>query len=152
MGMAGLREDSRMGLTQPAHLTSLVLRTDFSDDQAWGTLQATVNMSCEYPCATYVSDQADAGVSIQELVETHSSSGDYIGYLVLADAVTMRDPEQPLLAVDLNREPGRTFRVPPRWYAEISANLTIANLSFDDFANAADALGTYRGFGGGEPG
>src|SRR5262249_62177740 len=107
----GVREEPRMGPPHPAGLTSLVLRTDFSDDQAWETLQATINLSDEYPCATYVSDQAYAGVSIQALIEMHSSGGDadYIGYLFLADAVTMRDPEQPLLAVDLSWEPGRTF-------------------------------------------
>jgi hypothetical protein len=141
-----------MGLPQPAGLTSLVLRTDFSDDQAWETLQAAINMSCEYPCATYVSDQAYAGVSIQALVEMHSAGGDadYIGYLFVADAVTMRGPEQPLLAVDLNWEPGRTFRVPPRWYAGISANLMIANMDFHEFADEVDASGTYRGFAGDE--
>jgi len=42
-------------------------------------------------------------------------------------------------------EPGRTFRVPPRWYADISANLTIANMGVHKFADAADAPGTYRG-------
>lgn len=40
-----------MGVPQPADLTSLVMRTDFSDDQAWETLQATINTSWEYPCA-----------------------------------------------------------------------------------------------------
>ena len=141
-----------MGLPQPADLTSLVLRTDFSDDQAWETLQTTINLSCEYQCATYVSDQAYASVSIQALIEVHSSGGDadYIGYLFLADAVTMRDLEQLLLAVDLSWEPGRAFRVPPRWYADISANLTIANMGFDEFADAADASGTYRGLAGDE--
>jgi hypothetical protein len=141
-----------VGLPQPADLTSLVLRTDFSDDQAWERLQATINTSWEYPCATYVSDQAYAGVSIQALIEIRSRGGDagYIGYLFLADAVTMTDPELPLLAVDLRWEPGRTFRVPPRWYPEVSANLTIANLSFHDFADAVDASGTYRGLAGDE--
>src|SRR5262249_36632152 len=52
----------------------------------------------------------------------HSSAGDsdYIGYLFLADAVAMRDLEQPLLAAGLSWEPGRTFRVPLRWYANTS--------------------------------
>ncbi len=54
-----------MPLPQPADLTSLVLRTDFSDEEAWEILQAEVNASAEYPCATYVSDPAYAGVSIQ---------------------------------------------------------------------------------------
>ncbi len=38
----------------------------------------------------------------------------------------------------------RTFRVPPRWYADISANLAIANMDFAEFADAVDASGTYR--------
>jgi uncharacterized protein DUF6924 len=57
----------------------------------------------------------------------------------------MADGEHPLLAVDLMDEPGRTFRVPPRWFADVSANLCIANLDFDEFADAVDASGTYRG-------
>ncbi|WP_141580176.1 hypothetical protein [Actinomadura sp. WMMA1423] len=60
----------------------------------------------------------------------------------------MSDDERPLLAVDLYTEPGRTFRVPPRWYREVSANLSIANLDFDDFADSADQVGTFRGFDG----
>ncbi len=58
----------------------------------------------------------------------------------------MTDDEHPLLAVDLYDEPGRTVRVPPRWYAEVSANLCIANLDFADFADTADETGTFRGF------
>ncbi|MFD6753531.1 DUF6924 domain-containing protein [Micromonospora gifhornensis] len=43
-------------------------------------------------------------------------------------------------------EPGRTFRVPPRWYAEVSANLSIANMDFADFADSVDASGAFQGF------
>lgn len=60
----------------------------------------------------------------------------------------MADPEHALLAVDLYDEPGRTFRVPPRWFADISANLCLANMDFYEFADAVDASGTYRGFDG----
>jgi hypothetical protein len=43
-------------------------------------------------------------------------------------------------------EPGRAFRLPARFYADVSANLSIANMDFAEFAEAADATGTYRGF------
>lgn len=138
-----------MSLPLSADLTSLVLRSDFSDDRAWETLQATLDAPDDYPCATYVSDLAYAGVSVQALIEADSPDDPgHVGYLFLADAVTMQDEEHPLLAVDLYDEPGRTFRVPPRWYADISANLTIANMDFHEFADAVDASGTYRGFDG----
>jgi Domain of unknown function (DUF6924) len=142
-----------MSLPQPAGLTSLVLRTDFSDEGAWEALQAAINASYKYSCATYVSNPAYAGVSIQALIDWDSPDDPHhVGYLFLADDVTMRDEEHPLLAVDLFDEPGRAFRVPPRWYADISANLVIANMDFREFADAVDASGTYRGFDGDEAG
>jgi hypothetical protein len=48
----------------------------------------------------------------------------------------------------LDTQPGRTFRLPPRWYADVSANLTIANMDFAEFADATDASGTFRGVDG----
>lgn len=97
-----------------------------------------------------MSDPAYANVDVQSLVDVDASADDdgKVSYLFLADATTMTNAEHPLLAVDLADEPGRRFRVPPRWYADISANLTIANMDFHEFADAADASGTYRGFDG----
>ena len=54
------------------------------------------------------------------------------------------DDERRLLAVDPCTDPGRTFRLPVRWYADVSANLCIANMDFDEFADATDESGTYR--------
>lgn len=134
-------------LPQPDDLTSLVLRSDFTDDTAWDTLKAAISSSDPYPCATYVSDPAYSGVAIQALVDIDAaaSDDDAVTYLFLADATTMTDDEHPLLAVDLYDESGRTFRLPPQWYADVSANLCIANLDFADFADAVDTSGTYRG-------
>nr|WP_146752941.1 hypothetical protein [Micromonospora saelicesensis] len=89
-------------------------------------------------------------MSLHELVDAGNAASheDRLTYLFLADATTMADVERPLLALDLAEEPGRTFRVPPRWYADVSANLTIANMDFAEFANAIDRSDTYRGFDG----
>jgi hypothetical protein len=138
-----------MGLPQSEDLTSLVLRTDFSDDQAWETVQMTIDASYEYPCATYVDDPAYSGVDVQALVDADANADDdhKVFYVFLADEITMTDAEHPLLVVDLADEPGRTFRVLPRWYIDISANLCIANMSFADYADEVDSSGTYRGLG-----
>ncbi|SEK51659.1 DUF6924 domain-containing protein [Streptacidiphilus jiangxiensis] len=137
-----------MNLPHPDDLTSLVLRTDFSDDSAWAALQAAIDDGDESRHATYVSDPAFAGATVQSLVDADGSAveKDKLYYLFVADETTMTDPEHPLLAVDLADEPGRAFRVPPGWYADVSTNLTIANMDFVEFADAADASGTYRGF------
>ncbi|WP_433087485.1 DUF6924 domain-containing protein [Dactylosporangium sp. CA-052675] len=135
-----------LSLPQPDDLSSLVLRTDFTDDAAWIEIQTVTGADG----ATYVNDTRYLGVTIQDLVEADAAAAEdaKLTYLFIADATTMTDPERPLLAVDLYDEPGRTFRVPPRWYADVSANLSIANMDFNEFADAADESGAYRGFDG----
>ncbi|MEU8118244.1 hypothetical protein AB0C21_05995 [Spirillospora sp. NPDC049024] len=137
-------------LPQPRDLTSLILRTDFSGDSAWAALKAAIDGQQECANATYVSDPKYSGISISRLVDLNAAADDddKLTYLFLADAATLSDDERPLLAVDLYTDPGRTFRVPARWYGEVSANLSIANLDFDDFADGADETGTFRGFDG----
>ncbi|MFG2723405.1 DUF6924 domain-containing protein [Streptomyces sp. NPDC048416] len=130
-------------------MTSLVLRTDFGDEGAWNTLQAALDAAAEYPHATCVSDPrfAEAGVPALLLEEAAADENDRVIHIFLADAATMKDPNHPLLAVDLSDDdPGRTFRVPVQWFAEVSANLSIGNMDFAEFADAVDGSGTYRGF------
>lgn len=140
-----------MALPQPDDLTTLVLRTDFRDDAAWDALCAALDAAAEYPCATCVSDPRFAGVSVRALLaeEAAAAEDEQVREVFLADATTLADPGHRLLAVDLCVQPGRTFRVPVSRYAEIAANLSIANVDFAEFADAADGSGTYRGFGSG---
>jgi len=134
-----------MGFPEPADSTSLVVRTDFSDDGAWRNLQAAIDERNKDPVATYVSDPEYANVAIHTLVDIDAIAESKAYYLFLADTTALSVPGWPLLAVDLADEPGRTFRVPARWYGDVSANLCIANLDFADFADAAGDSGTYRG-------
>ncbi|MGV9911788.1 DUF6924 domain-containing protein [Streptomyces tendae] len=136
-----------MSLPRPNDLTSLVLRTDFGDEGAWDTVRAAHDAADEYRHATYVSDYRFAAVAVQALLneEAAAEEDDRIVYMFLADATTMDDPDHPVLALDLSDEPGRTFRVPARWFPEVAANFSIANM---DFADAADGSGTFRGFDG----
>lgn len=91
-------------------------------------MQAAVDAADGSPHATYVSDPRFTDVSIQMLIDEDDATedDDKLTYVFLADATTMTDPSSPLVAVDLYDEPGRTFRVPARWYPEMSANLNIA--------------------------
>ncbi|MFE3325584.1 DUF6924 domain-containing protein [Streptomyces sp. NPDC059176] len=138
-----------MPLPAPKDLTSTVLRTDFSNDADWAAVQAAIDAADGSPHATYVSDPRFTDMSIQALIDEEAATeeDDKLTYVFLADATTMSDPSSLLLAVDLYDEPGRTFRVPALWYPEISANLSIANMDFADFADAADGSGTFRGWG-----
>ncbi|SER75063.1 hypothetical protein SAMN04487983_102193 [Streptomyces sp. yr375] len=140
-----------MPLPRPDDLTSLVLRVDFDDDTAWHALRTALDALDGGPHATWVSDPRYEGVGIPELMREDNAADEHeqLTHLFLADAHAMAGAEHSLLALDLYDEPGRTFRVPARWFAEISADLSIANLDFEDYADSADASGVFRGFGDG---
>lgn len=135
-------------LPQPDDLTSLVLRVDFSDDAAWESIRAELDEFTEGGGATCVDDPEFEGVSIGALIEADAVADEeeQLTYLFLAGKTSMTDDEHPLLAVDLFDEPGRTFRVPPRWFVNVSANLCIANMDFAEYADEVDDTGTFRGF------
>ena len=57
---------------------------------------------------------------------------------------TMESAEQSLLIVDLLTEPGRTFRGLPVHIQGIETNLSIANMGFREWAEAADSDGVFR--------
>jgi hypothetical protein len=46
--------------------------------------------------------------------------------------------------VDLLDEPGRTFRVIPKAVSSVANNLSIANVGFEEFVEAADKDGIFR--------
>ena len=123
-----------------------VLRTDFADDSAWAALCSSMREPTGdfRAYVTSVSDPAYADATVEKLVPLASAAGHR--FLVIADRVTMNDPERPLLVVDLVTEPGRTFRVTPSALWGVENNLSIANMDFRDFADAVDADGVFRGF------
>ncbi|WBB78240.1 hypothetical protein O7606_18610 [Micromonospora sp. WMMD882] len=135
-------------LPLPLDLTSLVLRTDFADESAWQGVKDDFRRWGCYYSATYVEDPAYRDAAVERLIEANATEGDpgWLRHLFVTDTTTITDPERPLLAVDLSREPGRTFRVPPRWYASVSDNLTLGNMDFADFASSVDPSGVFRGF------
>ena len=55
-------------------------------------------------------------------------------------------PDHPLLIVDLFEGSGREFRARPSQIQTIENNLSIANMDFQEFAEAVDQSGIFRGF------
>lgn len=64
----------------------------------------------------------------------------------MVDTKTISDPTHPVLVVDLEEQPGRTFRVIPAEAWGPENNLRLANMNFSDFAGALDPDGVFRGF------
>jgi hypothetical protein len=65
---------------------------------------------------------------------------------MVADRVAHTEPDHALLVVDLHKEPGRTFRVVPSEAWGVENNLSLANMDFEEFADAVDEHGVFRGF------
>jgi hypothetical protein len=135
---------TRRQIPQAKH--SLLLRTDFSDDSAWASLceaiQEPVGEFRAY--VTPISDPAFDGASIEDVRRLASGAGH--SFVFIADTVALTDPEHPVLVFDLAEEPGRTFRVIPSEAWGVENNLSIANMDFEEFAEAVDEDGVFRGF------
>lgn len=145
-----------------------VIRTDFSNDAQWSAV-------CELIAAPqtlfgqktrayvqYVSDPQHADLLSHQLV--HALPDDYDEFFFfVVDENSLSDKEHPILVVDFapdsedlepyQRTPRQTplediksLRAIPATIQDIQVNLSLANMDFEEFADAADADGVFRGF------
>jgi hypothetical protein len=130
----------------PESEDALVVRTDFSDDDAWASVCRALRRPVG-PFQAYVAfldDPAYQGASAAEIVAAVPEDSDHT-FLFVVDGVTIVDPEHPVLRIDLWDEPGRTFRVIPGEMWAVENNLSLANMDFAEFADAVDEDGVFRG-------
>lgn len=129
----------------------LVVRTDFSDESAWESVKKQVlKPSAEDGFMAYVDfleDRRHESKSRDEVLGLIEKGNDgySCGYIVIADAETMRHAEHPLLVVDVDPDGVGEFRcVPGEMYA-VENNLDTGNMGFEDFVRVLDADGIFRG-------
>jgi hypothetical protein len=130
----------------------LLVRTDYSDDQAW-------NAALSAATAVYDTDDFERIGALLRPVESPALSNltpeelvtlareGYLSQIAVADAQTMRD--QTVLLVDFNErngQAGRTFRSIPHEVEPIVANLSLANMDFAEFADKTNPDGIFCGF------
>lgn len=128
---------------------SLLIRTDFSNDALWQSVLRSTGDEDEpfYPQFTVVDDRRFDGLTVDGLLQI--VPGDQF-YVFVADRRTMEDPEHPLLVVDTGSAAasdagGQTVRVTQPGIESIESNLSISNMDFVEFVDAADSDGVYRG-------
>lgn len=124
-----------------------LIRIDFSDDEAWSqVVEAATATSREgfQAILEIVDDRAFEGADAERLAELAETTTEHV-LLVIADRLTMTDPERPLLCID-PLPPGGSFRTVPEQLWGVENNVSIANLDFADFATATDPDGVFRGF------
>jgi hypothetical protein len=133
----------------PQSQAALVIRTDFSDQEAWDAIGAAILQLTKEGFGAqvdFVDDAGYRGATKEQLLDLVPEGEERPFFLMIVDAVTVRSPEHPVLVVDLWREPGREFRAVPAAVQAIENNLSIANINFADFADAVDEDGIFRGF------
>ncbi len=160
---AALREQLGTGrslaeLLDSEYPPSLLIRTDFTSDARWAEVAAAAMAPVDsgdpqFPTfeanLVCIDDPGNEGLSSADLVDRTGDDPPF--YAFIADSRSMTDPEMPILVVDLGRtewgaDPGRTFRVIPSKMWSVENNLSISNMDFRDFADAADNDDVFRGF------
>jgi hypothetical protein len=130
-----------MRLPVPPEFHAVVVRTDFTDDAAWLEVCRLIEASdCEgyTPTLVRVSDRAYDGAAVEDLLGDPGPD-----YVFVVDSRTVSDPEHPILVIDLD---GGSFRTIPSEVCAIDANLGLANMDFEEFADAVAPDGVFRGF------
>ena len=130
---------------------AVVIRTDFGNQQAWeticGLISAPVHDGNEtfYAHVEFVENRKYRNFSIAELLE--AVPRDYKrSFLFVVDEDAVSSSDFAILVVDLDESSGRSFRAIPTQIQGIENNLSIANMGFEEFAEAVDKDGVFRGF------
>ena len=152
----------------PASNQTQLVRTDFTDHDAWqvickqctelseadqahfdeyAKLNADMGQPMEYQSPLEIINDRDfAYFTPEKLYKAIPKESDQ-ACLLMADEKTFTHPEHPILVVDLIDQPGQMFRAIPSQIQTIEANLAIANMDWEDFADGIDEDGIFRGFG-----
>jgi hypothetical protein len=123
-----------------------LLRTGFSDPAAWDACRTAVETPNEDEFLAYVDYVDDPVYRDLPAPQILPLAPDGHPIVIVADETALACEEFPLLVIDLTAEPGRTVRVIAEELWSIENNLSITNMDFSEFADAADEDGVFRGF------
>jgi hypothetical protein len=132
---------------------TLLIRTDFSDQTAWQALHTAITTPNDDDFLAnihIVDDPAYSELTTEQVISLIPARG-YL--LIVADKTALTTPEMPLLAVlsyvedDPETEQAHgELRVIAEALWSIENNISLANMDWEEFVNAADDDGIFRGF------
>jgi hypothetical protein len=127
----------------------LVLRTDFSNQAAWEAIRAEIQKPVGIfrfrANVEFLDDLHYTDISKDQLLKLIPDHYNH-SFIVIVDQIAISHPDHPLLIVDLYEGSGNEFRAIPSQIQGIENNLSIANMDFEEFAEAVDTDGIFRGF------
>lgn len=127
--------------------SSLIVRTDFSNESAWsGLLQVISTESIDgfRAYAEIVSEEHWRNAA-PDAIRSAIPEASGAAVLFIADEDALASPEFPVLVVDLRGE-HPPFRCIARELWGPDNNLNLANMDFYEFAESVDSDGVFRGF------
>jgi hypothetical protein len=132
---------------------ALLIRTDFSDQAAWQALHTAITTPNEdgfLANVHIVDDPAYRDLATEQVVSLAPARG---FLMIMADKTALTAPEMPLLAVlpyeeddDEQEQDYSELRVIAKELWSIENNMSTANMDWDEFVEAADDDGVFRGF------
>ncbi len=127
----------------------LVLRTDFSSQDVWeeicGTIREPVGDFGFLANVEFLDNAEYSGIYKARLLELLPKNYNH-SFIIIVDRTSITLLDHPLLIVDLYERSGYEFRAIPSQVQAIENNLSIANMDFEEFADAVDEDGVFRGF------
>ncbi|WP_215542664.1 DUF6924 domain-containing protein [Amycolatopsis sp. CA-230715] len=143
----------------PAALAALVnspstpiVRTDFSDPDAWETTWRDITEPREYwgdevvLDATMITDPEFDGWTGEDLVSLLLSLVDDPDLVFVVDTAALTSPEHPVLVLeaDPSHTRPRSFRATPDALVDVETQLSIGNMDWEDFSESVDSDGVLR--------
>lgn len=124
-----------------------LVRTDFSNESVWQKIVETLSQESEdgFRADVHIVDDpafhdANIGIIAEKIRKANAHS-----LVFVVDARTVGDEEHTVLCINVDN-PSRGLRVVLSALWAVENNLSIANMDFDDFVEAADPDGVFRGF------
>jgi hypothetical protein len=127
----------------------LVLRTDFSNQPTWEVIRSTilkpVGVLRFRAYVEFLDDPTYDGIDKDQLLTLLPKDYNH-SFIIVVDRTAITEPDYPLLVVGLFEVSGNEFRTIPSGVQAIQNNLSIGNMDFEEFAQAVDEKGVFRGF------
>ena len=126
----------------------VLLRTDFSDDEVWGTIVAAATRPSSDGFSANVQPVDDAcwaALTAQDVRDLHEGESERVVAFVV-DAITVADPTHPILCICLEGKKLKTLRAIPTALWSVENNLSAGNMDWTDFTGALDSTGVFCGF------
>ncbi len=124
-----------------------LIKTATGSENEWKNTVMTVSSPPDpyFAAIEFVESSTFEGKRIEDIISSLPENYPY-SFVFFADERTMKETNYPCLVVDLIEPNHPSFRANAITLASIENNLSIANMGFEEFAEAAKETDVFNGF------